>query len=315
MAAPYKIKNYSDCYLYGIGRYDQNVFKYFMASSVINTNDPAFEDIKYNVKRLSPSPSFINTLESPNVMLLYHSNPLPRAFKVFTAKDLKSGDKKLKVFIDMSDLISTKSGKVEIHPANMDKFISLLGTAVMMRIYYSYPDKLFNSSTLMDSATRSFAKLFTYVIDYMRISGVDRMRDKVEYMSSIYFQTCVCGREYSESIERRAKIVSGISAKDVELIDVRLDADAYKNIDTFVKAIAKIINADSLKLDNFIEKWLKLFGSGTQFATEYFPAFSKMLTDTYVGAYMNNQKTIEKIVGRDIVTYSTNLFRIGEDLR
>ena len=154
MAAPYKIKNYSDCYLYNIGRYDQNIFKYFMASKIIDKNTSAFEDIKFTVKRLAPSPSFINTLESPNVVLLYHGNPLPRAFKVFTAKDLKSGDKKLKVFIDMSDLISTKSGDVEIHPANMDKFISLLGTAVMMRIYYSFPDRIFNNPT--EERTREF---------------------------------------------------------------------------------------------------------------------------------------------------------------
>ena len=141
------------------------------------------------------------------------------------------------------------------------------------------------------------------------------MREKVEYMSSIYFQTCVCGRVYSESIERRAKIISGISSKDIEVIDIKLDGTAYKNIDTFIQAVAKIINAEGLKLDNFVEKWVMLFGSGTQFAMEYFPAFSKMITDTYIGAYLNNQKTIEKVVGRDIVTYSTNLFRIGEDLR
>lgn len=315
MAAPYKIKNYSDCYLYNIGRYDQNIFKYFMASKVIDKNTNAFEDIKFTVKRLAPSPSFINTLESPNVVLLYHDNPLPRAFKVFTAKDLKSGDKKLKVFIDMSDLISTKSGDVEIHPANMDKFISLLGTAVMMRIYYSFPDRIFNNSTLMDSGTRAFAKLFTYVVDYMRISGVDRMREKVEYMASIYFQMCVSGREYTDSTERRAKMISGISSKDIELIDVMIGGDAYKNISTFVEAVAKVINAETLKLDNFVEKWLKLFGSGTQFGMEYLPAFSKMLIDTYIGSYLNNQKTIEKIVGRDVVTYSVNLFRIGESLR
>ena len=50
--------------------------KYFMASKIIDKNTNAFEDIKFTVKRLAPSPSFINTLESPNVVLLYHDNPI-----------------------------------------------------------------------------------------------------------------------------------------------------------------------------------------------------------------------------------------------
>lgn len=115
MAAPYKIKNYSDTYLYGVGRYEQNIFKFFMASKVIDKNSEAFEDLRFNVKKLSPNTSIADTLDSPNVVLLYHDNPLPRAFKVFAAKDMKSGDKKLKVFIDMSDIISTKSGKIDLY--------------------------------------------------------------------------------------------------------------------------------------------------------------------------------------------------------
>lgn len=316
MAAPYKIKNYSDTYLYGVGRYEQNIFKFFMASKVIDKNSEAFEDLRFNVKKLSPNTSIADTLDSPNVVLLYHDNPLPRAFKVFAAKDMKSGDKKLKVFIDMSDIISTKSGKIDVHPANMDKFISFLAAAMMMRVYYSYPDKLFNSNRLMDSGTRCFADLVTYVIDYLRISGVDKLREKCKYMAAMYFQLNVLGREYTQSIETRAKNISGLSAKDIEVIDVMLsDTNAYKDIKEFIAAISKVIRAEGLKLDVFVEKWISLFGSGTQFATEYFPAFSKMITDAYLGSYLNNQKTIEKVCGRSIVEYSVTLFNIGGELR
>ena len=40
-----------------------------------------------------------------------------------------------------------------------------------------------------------------------------------------------------------------------------------------------------------------IYGTGTVFALELLPSFSNMLTDAYVGAYINNQKTIEKIAG------------------
>lgn len=313
--APYKVKNYSDCYLYSIGRYEQNIYKFFIESEIINKDTPAFEDIKFSVKKLSPSMALNNTLDSPNVILLYHANPLPRAFKVFTAKDLKSGDKQLKVFIDMSDLVKTGNGSVEIHPANMDKFISYLTSALMMRIYYSYPEKLLNNSKLIDSANACFAELFTYVIDWLRISGVDRMREKCMYIASIYFQTCILNKDYTDSIEMRAKSISKITAKDIELLDIRMPDGAYKDINNFISAVGKILNADGLKLDNFIEKWLHLFGAGTQFAVEYFPALSTMITNTYNGSYMNNQKTIEKICGRSIVDFTTALFSIGSTFK
>jgi hypothetical protein len=47
-----------------------------------------------------------------------------------------------------------------------------------------------------------------------------------------------------------------------------------------------------------------LFNPSTVFALEYMPAFQSMLTNAYVGAYLNNQKTIEKICGKSMVQYA-----------
>jgi hypothetical protein len=66
-----------------------------------------------------------------------------------------------------------------------------------------------------------------------------------------------------------------------------------------------------LKLDNFVDKWMFLFGMNTVFGMEYFPALSAMLTDAYVGAYINNQKTIEKVVGNILVGYTKEQLERG----
>ena len=79
------------------------------------------------------------------------------------------------------------------------------------------------------------------------------------------------------------------------MIEYQLDKDSFTNIKNFVDTIARILKVNALKVDNFIEKWVFLYKSGTQFATEYYPAFSSMLTNAYHGAYINNQKTIEKV--------------------
>ena len=67
-------------------------------------------------------------------------------------------------------------------------------------------------------------------------------------------------------------------------------------------------------MDNFIDKWLFLYGSGTQFATEIYTAFANLLINAYVGAYLNNQKQIEKIAGRSMVEYCNVLFRVGGEV-
>ena len=94
-----------------------------------------------------------------------------------------------------------------------------------------------------------------------------------------------------------------------------LPSDTFKDINCFIKAISIVIKAESLKLDNFVERWIFLYHSGTQFGLELYPAFSSMITNAYSGAYLNNQKLIEKLCGRDMVDYTTALLRIGDELR
>jgi hypothetical protein len=46
---------------------------------------------------------------------------------------------------------------------------------------------------------------------------------------------------------------------------------------------------------------MHLYGVGTVFALEFLPTFLSLITDAYCGVYLNMQKTIEKILGKDLV--------------
>ena len=63
-----------------------------------------------------------------------------------------------------------------------------------------------------------------------------------------------------------------------------------------------------------MDKWILLYGSGTQFATEIYTAFANLLINAYVGAYLNNQKQIETIASRSMVEYCNTLFGIGGEV-
>lgn len=311
------VKTYADSYLYGVGEYEKKFMNYFIKSQIVDKNSKLFEDIKLEISRVQYSTVLLKTLLSDNVVLLYNKGEaLPRSFKVFAAKDIKRGDKKTRVFIDMTELLIFKTdGSISFNTKNSDILVSYLISALTNLIYYSDANKLVNNAKLLETGTYCFATLFAHIIDYLRVGGADRIREKVMYLSSLYYQMTILNKEYSDSIERRARKISKITDRDAQIVNTMLPSDTFKDINCFIKAISIVIKAESLKLDNFVERWIFLYHSGTQFGLELYPAFSSMITNAYSGAYLNNQKLIEKLCGRDMVDYTTALLRIGDELR
>jgi len=308
-----KMKRLSDSYIYGIGEYEKNLFKFFMQSEIMDKTDKSFDDIRYEVKRGQQS-VLLKTFDSDNVVFLYNTTPLPRALKVFAAQDIKTGDKKMRVFVDMSDAVVKKDGNYVLRPGSLDRVLSYLTSALAHLIYYADPSRIVNNSSLTEHGTEAFAKLFSHIIDLLRIGAVDKLREKCLYLGSVYYQVNILCKDFSDSVENRAKKISRLNSRDIEMIEVYLDTDTFKDINSFIQSVSKVIKADGLKVDNFIEKWMTTYGPGTQFAVELFPSFSTLLTNAYNGAYLNNQKQIEKITGQSMVNYSVSLLRLGSDL-
>ena len=123
-------------------------------------------------------------------------------------------------------------------------------------------------------------------------------------------------------LEAIAIKVAGVSKNEATLLDISIeracrkhsdikekDINPYKNIKIFINSLrdAMHLNPKAISLDTVVERWMRQFGPGTVFGLEYYPAFSAMITDAYVGGYLNNQKTIEKICGKDMVQYSKDV--------
>lgn len=311
----YALKNFSDSYLYNKGNFEKTIMQFMMSSEIIDKTHPSFEDIKYEVKRRQVTSSLVKVLMSNNIILLKHKIGMSKAFKVFAAKDIISGDNKTKVFIDVSDIIKSVDGNYSIDSRNVDILVSHLLNAMHTYIYRYAPNKLLNNISLIDSGTQAFSDMYTYVIDYLRIGGVDNVRERTKYLSSLYYQCGMLGKDLTESVQNRARKISGLSQREADVVETLIGPDAFKDIDTMVKATAKILRIDGqLKLDNFIEKWAFIFGSGTQYGTELYTSFASMITNAYVGSYINNQKTIEKVLGRTLVEFTNAVFKVGSEL-
>lgn len=303
-------KTLNQTYLYSkYPEYEKMLYTFLMSSEEVRKKDPAFDDIRYEVKKRQISHALINVLDSNKVILLIPNKPLPRSFKVFAAKDIK-GDKQLKVFIDCSNLITFKNGVYTCN--NVDILIAYIVNAMISMIYYIDEKRFSGNHSVFESGAEAFAKLFTHIIDYIyKISIMSSVKSKCLYMSAMYFMVNILGKE-GESIKAIARKISGVSSREEEILELQFNEGTFLNIKLFVETLGEVLKLNGVNLNLIVEKWMYLYSPTTVMALEMFPNFSAMLTDAYVGCYLNNQKTIEKVTGNSMVQYTKAVLAVGE---
>ena len=307
-------KNYSNTFLYGkYPEYDKALFTYIVGGTVIDKDADNFKGILYEVKRRQTIPALLKVLKSDVVVLMYDNKPLPRQFKVFCAKNVREGKKNdLKVYIDCTGLLKiNKEGNWVCD--EIDQLISHLISAMVNVIYYKDEGTLTGNANLISLGATAFASLMTNVVDYVaKISSTPKNKSYCQYLCAKYYISNILQRdETSPGSENICRKISGLSERESDIIDMQISAQSFDNIRFFSETLSNILRINKLTVDVVIERWMYLYGTSTVFATELFPAFSTMLTDCYVGAYLNNQKTIEKIAGNSMVEFTKNILRIG----
>lgn len=312
-------KTYASTYLYGqYDQYEKQIFSFIMTGTEIDKNTNEFDDIKYEIKRRQVSNSLVKVLESKKVILITNKTPLSKAFKVFCAKDIKGPDKnKMKVFIDCSNIISKneESGRYECNRNSIDIFVSYLVSAMHTLIYYMDEERITSNAKIMSTGSHAFASLFTHVVDYAcKISSMPSAKNKCMYMCSLYYLSNILGKDYTTDGARKiSKKVSGLSDREAGIVDIQIKSESMLNIKHFVETLASVLHLNKLTLDVIVERWMSIYGTGTIFSIEIFPAFASMITDAYVGGYINNQKTIEKIIGTDMTEFTKTILSIGAE--
>lgn len=302
-------KTINKTYLYSkYPEYEKELYIFAMSPNVVNKKDPGFDNIRYEVKKRQISNALANVLDSNNVMLMMPDKALPKSFKVTVMKDIK-GDKKLKVFIDCSGLIT---GHYECN--NVDYLIAYLVNAMTSMIYHLDEKRLIANHSLTEDGADCFSKLLTHIIDYIcKISVMPDIKDKCIYLTAMYYMTNILGNDFnSASSKATARKLSGLSTRQEEILSIGVTEDTFSNIKFFIQSLNDLLKLSGITLDIVVEKWMYLYGTGTVFGLEIFPNFAAMITDAYVGCYINNQKTIEKITGRSMVSFSKNILSIGE---
>lgn len=307
-------KNYSGTYLYGkYPDYEKMLFTFIMEAEVIDKNNEEFDDIIFEVKRRQVSSSLSKVLKSDKVRLMTANKALPRQFKVFCAKDIKNNKKDNIVYIDCTGLlVKGRSGKLVCK--DIDIFISYLQSASHTYIYYKDESRFTNNAAIINKGAQAFADLMTYVVDYIaHISSTPKNKAYCKYMCAQYYMYNILGKDITDGTFHIARKISGLSDREANVVEMQYDANTFINIKFFVDSLSKILRINKLTIDVIVERWMYLFSPSTVFALELFPSFATMITDCYIGAYLNNQKTIEKVLGNTMVEFSKSIFIVGDD--
>lgn len=307
-------KNINQTYLYSLyPAYERQLFNFIMTGERIDTTEEAFSSILYDIKVRQVNNNMFKAIQSSKIKLVIGANPLGKAVKVFTIKDVKNGSKDRVTFIDVSNIIH-KDDNGSYVCSDIDKLISYLLSAMTQVIYYSptTETKLTGNVTLTKLGAEAFAKLMFNIVDYIaKISSVQDAKEKCKALSAIYYQVCLLDREFnSEGVISVAKQVSGISDRMISSILVDYDEANFANLKTFCDTISEELRLPKITVEAIVSKWMYVYDPSTTFALELFPQFCSMISDAYVGAYINNQKTIQKIIDTDMVTFTKTLITV-----
>ena len=312
-------KTYADSYIYKkFPDYGRDMYKFIVDSNRIDTKSSEFEDILFDVKRRRISDKLAKVITSENIVIgISKDKSLPKAYRVFVAQDVKDA-KKYKVFIDATDFIKYDSGVYTCD--HLDWFISYVISGIIMFVFKMREAKLTMDSSVILDGGLCFIRLFSYVVDRIyKIVSVPSIKHGIDYACAMYYmKNVLCKDINTESQFRLARNyalkISGIDDKDARVVDMQFDEHDFDDLFTFINALSRMFKLKDFKVDSFVSVWLKSFGTGTVFGMEYFPAFSQMLTNTYIGGYLDNQVTIEKICGNAMVQYCKNILAIGDSV-
>lgn len=315
----FEIKTYKDSYLYNNkitkanqagGSKNNAVLKDFImnAHRVEDKQAESFRGILEDVKRQQMSSVLYTVLLLDNVQICINKSELPRAFKVFEAKDVLNG-KKSTVFIDCTGLIEYKNGYY--YCRKVDVFVTYLLEALIYILYRNANMKIMNNSNVTINATECYVSMFNFVLDYLRIIGYSENKNKISYLVALFFLTNMMSKPLDNYARSVAAAISGIDKKNIEAFNLYIDDGMFDDIDCFVTSIAHTFKLKGFTTEVFVSKWIYRFNIGTQYGCELFTSFANILACTYVGSYIVNQNQVEKCCGTAMVKFINEILKVG----
>ena len=120
------------------------------------------------------------------------------------------------------------------------------------------------------------------------------------------------GKDLDNYTKNIAAKVAGLELKNIPAYDLYIEDDMFKDIDHFISFLAKAFKLKGFNLEVFIGRWIYIFGTGTQYATELFTSFGVLLCNAYAGTYVVQHKQIDRACGTNMIKFNNAIRTLGD---
>lgn len=321
--AKFIMKTYNDSYLYKIKlgkqndssdpakRNNQAILDFIIkAHRVEDKKSDQFRGIVEEVKRQQTSSVLYNVLMMDNVKICINQYELPRAFKVFDAKD-PNNNRQPAIFIDASGIIELKNGYYVCK--KIDVLCAYLFDALIYLLYRYYPNKLVDNTSIITSALECYVAMFHNNIEYMGVPGYSMNRKKIGYLAGLFFLTNMMGKDLDNYTKSLAGKLLNLTGPEINAYNLYLNSVDFTDINTFITTISETFKLKGLTLEVFVSKWMYYYGTGTHYATELLTSFLSLIVNAYSGCYIVGQRQVERSCSTAMVKLSTSIIKAGVD--
>ena len=314
------MKTYRDSYLYNAKlnsrdpddpakRNNQAIMDFIIKShKIADKKSDAFRGIVEEVKRQQTSSILYTVLMMENVKICINQYEMPRAFKVFDAKDPSNGYQPA-VFIDATGIIEFKNGYYVCK--KIDVLCAYLFDALVYMLYRYYPQKLVNNSSVVNTAMECYVSMVHNNIEYMGIPGYSANRKKVAYITGLFFLVNMMGKELDQYNKNLAGKMAGLTSNEIRAYDLYLNDIELTDINTFITGISQTFKLKGLTLEVFISKWSYYYGTGMHYASELLTSFLCLIVNAYTGCYIVGQRQVERCCKDSMVKLSNAIIKAG----
>lgn len=173
----------------------------------------------------------------------------------------------------------------------------------IMAIYYEKYKKMRVSTQILKSGVAVYSKLFVKVLN--KLYALNTIPDKMEqanFLSGLFFLVNVLGLEITDTtITYALHACKSPNVVPAKMLLAKTTPEDFKDLDAFITALPKIMPLfKGLTTKVFLENYIQAYSPVMLLSLEYMPTFMYNISSVAVGAYMNNQFSIEQTCGKDL---------------
>ncbi len=271
----------------------ENIFKLVNEGEVVSINSLISLDV-YRKYRFLQKENILKLLENNEIVLLFSDKPTLKvtvALPAFTA--VKNG--KPVVFVNISNHAKRyNDGTFQIDDRVL---FSLLTAGYIEYIWqFNYDSVSRKGHIIYQPFAESYAEAIKKVFYRLYSIGASPQDViKIEYFAAKFALNYMLGINVDDARTIATKMV-GTSEAFISIIDANNWHFEDNGLESLFNMIGMNIRGIKISESAIVETWLKTFGQSSAFALDYLPAFATMLSNASIGAYLNNQKSVESIL-------------------